>query len=96
MYREPGRIWSVSEGAGGGKGEERTLVTDLKNRPHHLVLLLAVVRGVLGVLHLVAELEQRVFDVVEARWRGFARARRADGRHAGVQGGTDDGRRRVV
>lgn len=30
---------------------------DLEDWPQHLVLLLALVRGVLGVLHLVGELE---------------------------------------
>ena len=56
-------------------------MANLKYRPQHLVLLLALVRRVLGVLHLVRELEERVFDVVEAvRW-GLAGARRADGGH---------------
>ena len=34
-----------------------TLMGDLKDRPQHLVLLLALVRRILGVLHLVGELE---------------------------------------
>lgn len=55
----------------------------LKNRPQHLVLLLALVRRVLGVLHLVAEFQERVFYVVEARRWGFAVARGADGGHFG-------------
>jgi hypothetical protein len=45
------------------------------------VLLLALVRGVLGILHLVCELEEGVFDVVEALWRRLAVAGRAKGRH---------------
>lgn len=36
-------------------------MTDLENGPQDLVSLLALVRRILGVLHLVAELEQRVF-----------------------------------
>lgn len=59
----------------------RTLVRDLKDRPQHLVLLLALVRGVLGVFHFVAELEQRVFDVVETLGRRLAVFRSAEGRH---------------
>lgn len=58
-----------------------TLVGDLEDRPQHLVLLLALVRGILGVLHLVGELEQRVFDVVETLWRRLAVAGCAEGRH---------------
>jgi hypothetical protein len=54
---------------------------DLKDRPQHLVLLLALVRGVLGVLHLVGELEQGVLDVLEAIGRRLAVARGAEGRH---------------
>lgn len=56
-------------------------MTDLKDRPQHLVLLLPVVRRVLRVLHLVRELEQRVLELVEAvRWR-LTRARGADWGH---------------
>lgn len=61
----------------------RTLMCDLEHRPHHLVLLLALVRGVFGVFHLVGELEERVFDVVEAVGRGFAVLCAADGWHFG-------------
>lgn len=43
--------------------------------------LLALMRGVFCIFHLVAELEQGVFDVVEAVWRGFTCPRGADGRH---------------
>lgn len=56
-------------------------MTDLKYRPQNLVSLLALVRRVLGVLHLVAEFEQRVFQVVEAVWRRFAITRRSYRRH---------------
>ena len=58
-----------------------TLMGDLEDRPQHLVLLLALVRRVLGVLHLVGELKQRVFDVVEALWRRLAVAGCAERRH---------------
>lgn len=54
---------------------------DLEDRPQHLVLLLALVRCVLGVLHLVGELEEGVFDVVETLWRRFAVAGCAERRH---------------
>jgi len=54
---------------------------DLEDRPQHLVLLLALVRSVLSILHLVGELEQRVLDVVEAIWRRLAVARCTEGRH---------------
>lgn len=57
-------------------------MTNLKNGPQDLVSLLALMRGVLGVLHLVAELEQRIFQVVEAVWRRFTVARRSYGRHS--------------
>lgn len=66
---------------GGEKKKKPTLMTDLKYRPQNLVSLLALVRCVLGVLHLVAEFEQRVFQVVEAVWRRFAITRRSYRRH---------------
>jgi hypothetical protein len=59
-------------------------MSDLKDRPEHLVPLLSFVRRIFGVFHLVCELEERVFDVVEAVWWGFAVSRAADGRHGGV------------
>ena len=74
----------------------RTLVGDLEDRPQHLVLFLAFVRGVFGILHLVRELEEGVFDVVEALGRRLAVARGAEGRHGGggvlllVLGGEDN------
>jgi hypothetical protein len=58
-----------------------TLMGDLEDRPQHLVLLLALVRGVLGVLHLVGEFEKGVFDVVEALWRRLTVAGCAERRH---------------
>lgn len=45
---------------------------DLEDGPQHLVLLLALVARVLGVFEPVLELEEGVFDVVEAVGRGFA------------------------
>lgn len=58
-----------------------TLMRDLKNRPQHLMPLFTLVRCVLGVLHLVAELQQSIFKIVEAvGWR-FAVARGANRWH---------------
>lgn len=54
---------------------------DLKDGPEHLVLLPAFMAGVLGVLHLVLELEKRVFNVFEAIWRWLAVLCSAYGRH---------------
>jgi len=48
------------------------LVGDLEDGPENFLPLLAFVGGVLGVFHLGAELEERVFDVVEALWWGLA------------------------
>lgn len=45
---------------------------DLKDWPHHLVLLLAFVRSIFGVLEFVGEFEESVFDVLEAVRRRFA------------------------
>lgn len=59
----------------------RARVRDLEDRPQRLMLLLAFVRRVLCVPHLVAVLEECVFDVVEAGGRRFARVARADGWH---------------
>ena len=58
-----------------------TLMTDLEDRPQHLMLLLAVVGCVFGIFHLVAEFEERVFDVVEAWGWCFAIARGSYRRH---------------
>jgi hypothetical protein len=58
-----------------------TLMGDLEDRPQHLVLLLALVRRILGVFHLVGELEQGVFNVVEALWRRLTVAGCAERRH---------------
>lgn len=56
---------------------------NLEDGPEGLVALFALVGGVLGVFHLVAEFEEGVFDVVEAGGRGFAGAGGADGGHVG-------------
>lgn len=56
---------------------------DLEDGPHHLMLLLAFMRGVFGVLELVGEFEKGVFNVVEAIWRGLAVSGAADRRHVG-------------
>ena len=71
----------------GEEGEGLTLMTDLKNWPQNLVPLLALVRRVLCVLHLIAELEQSVFQIVEAIRRRFPIARRSYGRHYLLRGG---------
>ena len=41
---------------------------NLKDRPQHLMSLFALMRCVLGVLHLIAELQQSILDIVEAVW----------------------------
>jgi hypothetical protein len=40
----------------------------LKDRPLHLVLLLSLMTCILSILHLVAELQQRILDVFKAIW----------------------------
>ena len=47
------------------------------------MLLLSIVRRILGIFHLIVELEERIFYIIEARWWGLAVARGADGRHVG-------------
>ena len=56
-------------------------MADLEYRPDHLLLLLALVRGVLRILHLVRKLQQRVFDIVEAIRRRLAVAGGANRGH---------------
>jgi hypothetical protein len=56
---------------------------DLEDGPQDLVALLALVRSVLGIFHLVTELKKGVFDVVEASWWGLAHAWRTHWRHVG-------------
>jgi hypothetical protein len=58
-----------------------TLVRNLKDGPQSLISLLSLVRRILGVFHLVGELEEGVFDVVEAVWWRFAVAGTADRWH---------------
>jgi hypothetical protein len=58
-----------------------TLMADLKDRPENLMPLFPLVGGVLCVFDLVAELQQRILDVLEAGWRGFAGAGGSDRRH---------------
>lgn len=74
-----------------GKREsvQHTLVADLEDGPQHLVFLLSLVRGILGILHLIAELEKSVFYVVEAGWRRFAIAGSANGRHSELAKGSN-------
>lgn len=50
-------------------------MANLENGPEHLVFLLALMRCIFGILHLIAEFQERVFDVIEACWGWFAIAR---------------------
>lgn len=54
---------------------------DLEDGPDHFVLLLSFVRGIFGILELVGEFEQSVFDVFEAVGRRLAVFGAADRRH---------------
>lgn len=57
---------------------------DLKDRPHNLVLW-DVRRGqVFGILHLVGEDEERIFDIAEASGRRLALRCMADSWHLGT------------
>ena len=61
-----------------------TLMGDLEDRPQHLMLLLALVAGILGIFQLVLELEKSIFDVVEAiGWWLAVLSCVSDGRHDG-------------
>jgi hypothetical protein len=51
-----------------------TSMRDLEDGPKRFATLLALVRGVFGIFHLVGEFEEGVFDVVEAFGRRFAGA----------------------
>lgn len=47
----------------------RTLMGDLENGPQNLMPLLALMRRILSILHLVAEFEEHIFKVVKSiRW----------------------------
>ena len=48
------------------------MMCDLEDWPHHLVLLLALMRSIFRVLEFVGEFEESVFDVLEAVRRRFA------------------------
>lgn len=66
-------------------------MTDLEYGPEDFVFLLSFVGGVFGIFHLIAELEQGIFEIVKASGRRLAIARRADGRHfRGIVGGTEE------
>ena len=56
---------------------------DLENRPQNLISLLAFVGIVLRILHLVGELEEGIFDIVEPFRRRFSVARGTHRRHYG-------------
>lgn len=44
----------------------RTLMSDLENGPQNLMPLLALMRRILSILHLVAEFEERIFKIVKS------------------------------
>jgi len=70
--------------SGVGRGQIRpTSMRDLEDGPERFATLLALVRGVFGIFHLVGEFEEGVFDVVEAFGGRFAGAGWADGGHGG-------------
>lgn len=56
-------------------------MADLKYRPKDLMSFLSLVRGVLGVFHLVAELKERILDVLKPIGRWFAIPSGSDRRH---------------
>jgi hypothetical protein len=56
-------------------------MTYLENRPEHFMPLLALVRRVLGVFHFIAEFEEGILDIVEARRGRFLVARCSYGWH---------------
>ncbi len=68
----------------GSEKRRHTLVGDLEYRPQDLMPLLTLMRSVLCILHLVAELEQGIFDIIKAIWRWLATACRAYWRHRKV------------
>jgi len=60
-------------------------MSNLEDRPDHFMLLLALMRRIFGVLHLVLELQKGIFDVFEAVWRRLLVASTgASGRHDGI------------
>jgi hypothetical protein len=62
-------------------------MSDLEDGPDHFVLFLSFVRSIFGVLELVGEFEQRVFDVFETiGWR-LAVSGATDRRHFGLRVG---------
>lgn len=67
----------------GKSSSKRTLVTDLEYRPENFIFLLSFMRRILSILHLIAELQQGIFNVVEAGGWWFAIASGADWRHDG-------------
>ena len=56
-------------------------MTDLEYRPEDFVFFLSFVRGILGIFHFIAELEQGIFEIVKASGGRLAIARGSDGRH---------------
>lgn len=58
-------------------------MADLKYRPKDLMPLFALVRRILSIFHLVAELEKGILNVLKAIWWRLAIASGSDGRHEG-------------
>ena len=52
-----------------------TLMGDLEYRPEHLLPLLALVRGILCVFHLIGKFEERVLQIGKSVGWGFSVAR---------------------
>ncbi len=59
-------------------------MADLEYGPEDFLSFLALMRSVLGILHLVAEFEESVFYIIEAIWWWFPISRRPYGRHSNI------------
>lgn len=66
-----------------GRRAVRTLMGDLENGPQNLMPLLAFMRPVLSILHLIAEFEKRVFKIIKSIGRWLATACRPYWWHIG-------------
>lgn len=65
-------------------------MTDLEYGPENFVFLLSFMRCILRILHLVAEFQEGIFEIVEARGRRFAIAGSANRRHGWRYGMDED------
>lgn len=61
-------------------------MTDLEYLPNNLMPLLALVRSILSIFHLVTKFEKRILNVLKAFWWWLAIASRSDGGHACLGG----------